>query len=118
MSLVVVGLGPGPEDWLTPEATRALAVATDLLGYKPYLDRLSLRPGQRVHASDNREELARARRLWRQPILGAGPKADDDKAHGRRPSPGTSTNAKYGAESSSFWASGVTTSLLMVARST
>ena len=61
MSLRVIGLGPGPFDWLTPEASSALAQATDLLGYKPYLDRLSLRHEQRVHATDNREELARAK---------------------------------------------------------
>ena len=61
MSLFIIGLGPGPDAWLTPEASNALARATDLLGYKPYLDRLALRADQRVHASDNREELARAR---------------------------------------------------------
>lgn len=61
MSLRVIGLGPGPVDWLTPEASSALAESTDLLGYKPYLDRLSLRAEQRVHATDNREELARAK---------------------------------------------------------
>ncbi len=59
--LRIVGLGPGPASWLTPEASAALAEATDLLGYAPYLDRLSLAPSQRRHASDNREELARAR---------------------------------------------------------
>jgi precorrin-3B C17-methyltransferase len=35
--------------------------ATDVVGYGPYLDRLALRPDQRVHASDNRAELVRAR---------------------------------------------------------
>ena len=57
----VVGLGPGPADWRTPEADAALARASDVLGYAPYLDRLSLAPSQRRHASDNREEIARAR---------------------------------------------------------
>ena len=38
----VVGLGPGPADWRTPEADAALARASDVLGYGPYLDRLSL----------------------------------------------------------------------------
>ncbi|WP_434624428.1 hypothetical protein [Azospirillum sp. B2RO_4] len=57
--LKVVGLGPGPEDWLTPEARRDLAEATDLVGYFP-VDRVP--PGNQVrHASDNRVELDRAR---------------------------------------------------------
>jgi precorrin-3B C17-methyltransferase len=58
--LRVVGLGPGPAEWRTPEADAALAGATDVLGYGPYLDRLSLAPSQRRHASDNREEISRA----------------------------------------------------------
>ncbi|UKJ75246.1 precorrin-3B C(17)-methyltransferase [Azospirillum brasilense] len=58
--LKVVGLGPGTEDWLTPEARRDLAEATDLVGYFPYVDRVP--PGPQVrHASDNRVELDRAR---------------------------------------------------------
>jgi precorrin-3B C17-methyltransferase len=61
LSLRIVGLGPGPARWLTPEADAALAAATDLIGYAPYLERLSLRPSQRAHATDNREEIARAR---------------------------------------------------------
>jgi precorrin-3B C17-methyltransferase len=59
--LFVIGLGPGAAEWVTPEATRALAEATDLVGYAPYLQRVPVRPGQTRHASDNREELARAR---------------------------------------------------------
>jgi precorrin-3B C17-methyltransferase len=61
-SLVVVGLGPGSPDLLTPAATRALRAATDLVGYGPYLDRFSERvPGQRRHPTDNRVEIERAR---------------------------------------------------------
>jgi precorrin-3B C17-methyltransferase len=59
--LAIVGIGPGDPDLLTPQAGAALAAATDLVGYAPYLDRLAARPGQLRHASDNREELARAR---------------------------------------------------------
>lgn len=59
--LFVVGLGPGSADQATPEARAAVGEATDLFGYFPYLDRLDLRPDQRRHASDNREELSRAR---------------------------------------------------------
>jgi len=58
--LLIVGLGPGACEWVTPEATQALAEANDLVGYAPYLARLPERPGQTRHASDNREELARA----------------------------------------------------------
>ena len=61
-SLVVVGLGPGSVDLLTPAATRVLRAATDLVGYGPYLDRISeIVPGQRRHPSDNRVEIERAR---------------------------------------------------------
>jgi precorrin-3B C17-methyltransferase len=59
--LAVVGLGPGPAAQLTPQARAALDAATDLFGYGPYLARLALRADQAAHASDNREELARAR---------------------------------------------------------
>jgi precorrin-3B C17-methyltransferase len=59
--VAIVGLGPGPAEWMTPEAGAAIGGATDVVGYGPYLDRLALRPDQRVHASDNRAELARAR---------------------------------------------------------
>jgi len=59
--LTVVGLGPGDERWLTPAAAHAVAEATDLVGYGPYLDRTPERPGQRRHASDNRVEVDRAR---------------------------------------------------------
>jgi len=60
-SLRIIGLGPGPAEWMTPESTALLAAASDLVGYKPYLDRITPRPGQRVHASDNRVEIDRAR---------------------------------------------------------
>jgi len=59
--LTVVGLGPGDPRFLTPAASEALATATDLVGYGPYVDRVPERPGQRRHASDNRVELDRAR---------------------------------------------------------
>jgi precorrin-3B C17-methyltransferase len=59
-SLVVVGLGPGTAEWLTPAASDALARATDLVGYGPYLDRAPAHAHQRRHASDNRVEVERA----------------------------------------------------------
>lgn len=60
--LTVIGLGPGNADQMTPEASRAVAEAAFFFGYKPYLDRLELRPDQTRVASDNREELARAKK--------------------------------------------------------
>jgi precorrin-3B methylase len=58
---MIVGLGPGPAEWMTPEAAHAIAAASDVVGYRPYLDRLALRPDQCTHASDNRVEMDRAR---------------------------------------------------------
>ena len=59
--VVVVGLGPGSTEWMTPQSRRQLACATDLIGYAGYLDRVPVRDGQRRHASDNTDEAARAR---------------------------------------------------------
>lgn len=59
--VAVVGIGPGDARYLTPEASAALAAADTLYGYAPYLDRVPTRANQRRHASDNREEAARAR---------------------------------------------------------
>jgi precorrin-3B C17-methyltransferase len=59
--LVIAGLGPAGDRWITPAAASAVREAEDLFGYKSYLDRLPIRAGQIKHASDNREELARAR---------------------------------------------------------
>ena len=63
--LWIVGLGPGPAYWMTLEADEAIAQASDLVGYGAYLDRLSLRADQRRHASDNRDEIDRARHALR-----------------------------------------------------
>jgi precorrin-3B C17-methyltransferase len=60
-TLSIVGLGPGPAIWITPEATAALGFATDLVGYQSYLDRIPPRAGQQRHGSDNRAEAQRAR---------------------------------------------------------
>lgn len=59
--LTVIGLGPGNPDQITPEALAAISEASDVFGYGPYLARLAPREGQRLHASDNRQELCRAR---------------------------------------------------------
>jgi precorrin-3B C17-methyltransferase len=58
--LAVIGLGPGDARYVTPEAQAALAGADALYGYGPYLDRVPPRAGQSRHASDNRQEGARA----------------------------------------------------------
>jgi precorrin-2 C20-methyltransferase / precorrin-3B C17-methyltransferase len=59
--LLVVGLGPGPENWTTPEVSAALAEVGHVVGYGPYLDRLPVRPGIQRHATGNTVELERAR---------------------------------------------------------
>lgn len=59
-SLVVAGLGPGAAALVTPEVTAALAAATDVVGYIPYVGRVPPRPGLVLHPSDNRAELERA----------------------------------------------------------
>jgi precorrin-3B C17-methyltransferase len=59
-SLAIVGLGPGPLAWTTPEVSQALARANDLVGYGPYLDRVPACFGQMRHNGDNGDELARA----------------------------------------------------------
>jgi len=58
--VTVVGLGPGDPGWLTPESAAAIAAATDLVGYRSYLDRVPTRPGQHRHASGNTVEAERA----------------------------------------------------------
>ncbi len=59
--LTVIGVGPGPARWMTSAAQEALEAATEIYGYKTYLERIPVRPEQRVHHSDNRVELDRAR---------------------------------------------------------
>jgi len=58
--VTVIGLGPGDPAWLTPESAAAIASATDLVGYRPYLARIPQRPGQHRHASGNTVEADRA----------------------------------------------------------
>lgn len=59
--VVVAGLGPGAEGMVTPEVAAALAEATDVVGYIPYVARVAPRPGLVLHPSDNRVELDRAK---------------------------------------------------------
>lgn len=60
-TLVIAGLGPGDEMLVTPEVSAALARATDVVGYIPYVARIAERPGLTLHPSDNRVELDRSR---------------------------------------------------------
>lgn len=59
--LVIAGLGPGADALVTPEVVEALAQATDVVGYIPYVARVAPRDGLTLHASDNRVELDRSR---------------------------------------------------------
>ncbi len=60
-ALLVVGLGPGPDHWLTPEVSAALAEVEHVVGYGPYVERVPQRAGLQRHASGNTVEIDRAR---------------------------------------------------------
>lgn len=59
--LFVVGLGPGPDRWLTPEVAAVLDDVDHVVGYGPYVDRVPDRPGLVRHRSGNTVEIDRAR---------------------------------------------------------
>ncbi len=59
--LLVIGLGPGPQEWITPEVTTALEGVDHVVGYAPYVARVPHRDGLSRHASGNTVELDRAR---------------------------------------------------------
>lgn len=71
--LVIAGLGPGNAALTTPEVSEALAEATDVFGYFPYVAKVPDRVGLTKHGSDNREELDRARKALT--LTAAGQKA-------------------------------------------
>ncbi len=59
--LAIIGTGPGSSQWMSPEVKEILKSATDLVGYKTYINLIgSLADGKQLHESDNREEIARA----------------------------------------------------------
>ncbi|MDJ0639142.1 MAG: precorrin-3B C(17)-methyltransferase [Paracoccaceae bacterium] len=58
--LAIAGLGPGDPQFQTLQVTAALAEATDIVGYGPYVARVPDRGGLTKHMSDNRVELERA----------------------------------------------------------
>ena len=59
-SVVIAGLGPGDDNLVTPQVADALARATDIVGYFPYVDRVQPRDGLTLHGSDNRGEIDRS----------------------------------------------------------
>lgn len=59
-SVIIAGLGPGAESMVTPDVAAALADATDVVGYFPYVARVAPRDGLTLHGSDNRVEVDRA----------------------------------------------------------
>ena len=59
--LTIAGLGPGSPDQITPAVEQAIAAATDVVGYIPYVARIAPRDGLVLHPSDNRVEADRAR---------------------------------------------------------
>src|SRR6516165_2729625 len=64
-TLAVIGIGPGDPAWRTPEASAALAQATDIVGYSLYLDLLGRAiVDKRRHASGIGEEDARVRQAF------------------------------------------------------
>jgi precorrin-3B C17-methyltransferase len=69
--LSIIGLGPGGPGFLTAQAEAALSAAQALYGYGRYLERVKVRPDQTCHASDNREESARAAAALRHAAQGA-----------------------------------------------
>lgn len=58
--IAIAGLGPGNENLVTLEVQNALAEATDIVGYFPYVARVAARDGLTLHGSDNRVEIDRA----------------------------------------------------------
>ncbi len=60
VTLPPAGLGQGDGARTKPEVPAALAAATDIIGYAPYVSRVPPRAGLTLHPSDNRVELQRA----------------------------------------------------------
>ena len=67
--LAIAGLGPGAEELITPEVTRTLAEATDVVGYGSYVARVPEREsfGKRTKFRD--DPISRA---WRELKLRCG----------------------------------------------
>jgi cobalt-precorrin 5A hydrolase/precorrin-3B C17-methyltransferase len=62
-SLAVIGIGPGQASWRTGEADAALARASEIVGYRLYLDLLGPEfAGKALHSTELGAEEARVRR--------------------------------------------------------
>ncbi|MDG1430230.1 MAG: precorrin-3B C(17)-methyltransferase, partial [Paracoccaceae bacterium] len=68
--VVIAGIGPGADNLVTPEVSTALAEATDIVGYIPYVERVANRPGLTLHPSDNRVEIDRSRHALEMAVEG------------------------------------------------
>lgn len=67
--LAVVGIGPGEIGLMAPLVKTELQQAQDVLGYETYVRMAAdaiggFRPEQKLHATDNREEMMRARHAF------------------------------------------------------
>ena len=59
--LAIIGTGPGTSQWMSPQVKEILTSATDLVGYKTYINLIGhLADGKCIHESDNRVEAERA----------------------------------------------------------
>ena len=59
--IFVVGLGPGDPSQITPQVSNAINLATDVIGYFSYVDRIAPKKGLKLYPSDNRVEAERAK---------------------------------------------------------
>ncbi len=58
--VIVVGLGPGDPNQITPQVAHAINQATDVIGYFPYVARINPKKSVKLHPSGNRVEIERA----------------------------------------------------------
>lgn len=58
--IIVAGLGPGDPDQVTPLVRDAISGVTDVIGYIPYVARITPRADLTLHPTDNRVEAERA----------------------------------------------------------
>ena len=68
--IAIIGIGPGDEALWTSQMRDVLDKATDVVGYIPYVNRISDREGLVKHASDNRVELDRSRHALEMAAVG------------------------------------------------
>lgn len=69
--LTVIGLGPGSAELMAPAVKTELHKADDIVGYETYVRMAGpFRPDQKIHASDNREEIMRSKDAFELAIQG------------------------------------------------